>query len=114
MSGERHQKKGDKVFTPVEAPQATYAVQRHEGVQKALTEIGATSEILGTGNDHAQALNLMTQYIIGHPDTAAANGLGQTPTSQARQSIKDAALKTPAACSAVSRKIVHQLKSRPE
>lgn len=104
-------KKGDKVFTPVEAPQATYAVERHAGVQKALDEIGATSEILGTGNDHAQALNLMTQYLLGHPDTAAVIGLGQTPTSQAVQAIKDAGLKIPAGGFDVSKEILDNIKN---
>jgi simple sugar transport system substrate-binding protein len=111
MIAEHHLKKGDKVFTPVEAPQATYAVQRHEGVQKALGEIGATSEILGTGNDHAQALNLMTQYLLGHPDTAAVIGLGQTPTSQAAQAIKDAGLKIPAGGFDVSQEILDDIKA---
>jgi simple sugar transport system substrate-binding protein len=111
MIEEGHLKKGDKVFTPVEAPQATYAVQRHEGVQKALSEIGATSEILGVGNDHAQALNLMTQYLIGHPDTAAVIGLGQTPTSQAVQAIKDSGLKIPAGGFDVSKEILEDIKN---
>jgi simple sugar transport system substrate-binding protein len=110
MIAEGHLKKGDRVFTPVEAPQATYAVQRHEGVQKALSEIGATSEILGVGNDHAQALNLMTQYLLGHPDTAAVVGLGQTPTSQAVQAIKDAGLKIPAGGFDVSKEILDDIK----
>jgi simple sugar transport system substrate-binding protein len=83
---------GDLVFTPVEAPESNYAVKRHEGVQKALDEVGATSEILGTGNDHGQALNLMTQWLLGHPDVKAVIGLGQTPTSQAVQAISDAGL----------------------
>ena len=106
MIAEGHLKKGDKVFTPVEAPEATYAVQRHEGVQKALSEIGATSEMLGTGNDHAQALNMMTQYLIGHPKTAAVVGLGQTPTSQAAQAIHDAGLKN-------SRRRIRRLEGNP-
>lgn len=110
MIAEHHLKKGDMVFTPVEAPQATYAVQRHEGVQKALSEIGATSELLGTGNDHAQALNLMTQYLLGHPKTAAVVGLGQTPTSQAVQAIKDAGLKIPAGGFDVSQEILDNIK----
>lgn len=109
MIEEHHLKKGDLVFTPVEAPQATYAVQRHAGVQKALDEIGATSEILGTGNDHAQALNLMTQYLLGHPNTAAVIGLGQTPTSQAVQAIKDAGLKIPAGGFDVSKEILDNI-----
>jgi len=102
-------KKGDKVFTPVEAPTATYAVLRHQGVQKALEEIGATSEILGTGNDHAEALTKMTQYLVGHSDTAAVIGLGQTPTSQAVQAIKDAGLKIPAAGFDVSKDILENI-----
>ncbi|HXE26357.1 MAG TPA: substrate-binding domain-containing protein [Roseiarcus sp.] len=108
---EGHLKKGDKVFTPVEAPEATYAILRHEGVQKALSEIGATSEMLGTGNDHAQALNMMTQYLIGHPKTAAVIGLGQTPTSQAAQAIKDAGLKIPAGGFDVSKEILDDIKN---
>lgn len=103
-------KKGDVVFTPVEAPTATYAVLRHEGVQKALAEIGATSEILETGNDHAEALNKMTQYLVGHPNTAAVIGLGQTPTSQAVQSIKDAGLKIPSAGFDISKEILDYIK----
>jgi simple sugar transport system substrate-binding protein len=104
-------KKGDHVFTPVEAPQATYAVLRHAGVKKAMDEIGATTEVLGTGNDHAQALNLMTQYLLGHPDTDAVVGLGQTPTSQAVQAIKDAGLKIPAGGFDVSKSILEQIKN---
>mgnify|MGYP003382106979 CR=1 FL=1 len=92
MIAEAGIKEGDLVFTPVEAPEGTYAVLRHQGVQKALDEVGATSEVLGTGNDHGQALNLMTQYLIGHPDVKAIIGLGQTPTSQAVQAAKDAGL----------------------
>lgn len=111
MIAEGHLKKGDNVFTPVESPEATYAVLRHEGVQKALSEIGATSEMLGTGNDHAQALNLMTQYLIGHPKTAAVIGLGQTPTSQAAQAIKDAGLKIPAGGFDVSKEILDDIKN---
>ncbi|WP_162913933.1 substrate-binding domain-containing protein [Taklimakanibacter lacteus] len=111
MIAEHGLKKGDMVFTPVEAAQATYAVERHAGVQKALAEIGASSEILGVGNDHAQALNLMTQYLLGHPDTAAVIGLGQTPTSQAVQAIKDAGLKIPAGGFDVSKDILEDIKN---
>jgi simple sugar transport system substrate-binding protein len=104
-------KSGDLVFTPVEAPQATYAVLRHAGVKKAMDEIGATTEVLGTGNDHAQALNLMTQYLLGHPDVDAVIGLGQTPTSQAVQAIKDAGLKIPAGGFDVSKSILENIKN---
>jgi simple sugar transport system substrate-binding protein len=111
MIAEHGLKKGDMVFTPVEAAQATYAVERHAGVQKALAEIGANSEILGVGNDHAQALNMMTQYLLGHPDTAAVIGLGQTPTSQAVQAIKDSGLKIPAGGFDVSKDILEDIKN---
>lgn len=104
-------KAGDHVFTPVEAPQATYAVLRHEGVKKALDEVGATTEILGTGNDHAQALTMMTQYLIGHPETDMVIGLGQTPTSQAVQAIKDAGLKIPAGGFDISQSILENIKN---
>ena len=104
-------KKGDKVFTPVEAPTATYAVLRHQGVQKAFDEIGVTSEILGTGNDHAEALTKMTQYLVGHHDTAAVIGLGQTPTSQAFQAIKDSGLNIPAAGFDISTDILENIKN---
>jgi len=86
-------KKGDLVFTPVEAPEGTYAVLRHEGVKKAMDEIGATTEILGTGNDHGQALDKMTQYLLGHPEVKAIISLGQSPNSQAVQAAKDAGIK---------------------
>ncbi len=111
MIKEHGLKKGDHVFTPVEAPQATYAVLRHAGVKKAMDEIGATTEILGTGNDHANALNLMTQYLLGHPETDAVVGLGQTPTSQAVQAIKDAGLKIPAGGFDVSQSILENIKN---
>lgn len=110
MIAEGKLKKGDVVFTPVEAPTATYAVLRHQGVQKALDEIGATSEILGTGNDHAEALTKMTQYLVGHSNTAAVIGLGQTPTSQAVQAIKDAGLKIPAGGFDISKDILDNIK----
>jgi simple sugar transport system substrate-binding protein len=100
---------GDLVFTPVEAPEGNYAVQRHAGVQKALDEVGATAEILGTGNDHGQALNLMTQWLLGHPDVKAVVGLGQTPTSQAVQAIADAGLEVKAGGFDISQSILQNI-----
>lgn len=91
-----HIGKGDLVFTPVEVPSAVYAVQRHEGVAKALATVGARTEILGTGDNHAKALSLMTQFLLGHPNTKAIITLGQTPTSQAVRAMKDAGVKVPA------------------
>jgi simple sugar transport system substrate-binding protein len=106
-----HLGKGDLVFTPVEAPEAVYAVQRHAGVAEALSEVGATTEILGTGNDHARALSLMTQYLIGHPETKAVIGLGETPTSQAVAAIKEAGLRIPAAGFDVDPEIIRNIEN---
>jgi len=106
-----HIGKGDLVFTPVEAPAAVYAVQRHAGVANALAKVGARTEILGTGNDHARALSLMTQYLIGHSDTKAIIGLGETPTSQAVAAIKEAGLKIPAAGFDVDSEIVRNIEA---
>ncbi|MGC8468630.1 MAG: substrate-binding domain-containing protein [Acetobacteraceae bacterium] len=96
MIAVHHLGKGDLVFTPVEAPAAVYAVQRHAGVAQALAKVGARTEILGTGNDHAKALSLMTQFLLGHSNTKAVISLGQTPNSQAVRAIKAAGLKIPA------------------
>jgi simple sugar transport system substrate-binding protein len=104
-------KKGDVVFTPVEAPEAVYAVLRRKGVQKALDEIGATSEVLGVGNDSGEALTKMTQYLLGHPKTAAVIGLGQNPTSQAYKAVKDAGLKIPAGGFDVSASILTDIEA---
>ena len=86
---------GDLVFTPVEFPEAVYAVKRHEGVAKAMAEVGAKTELLGTGTDHSEALNIMTQYLIGHPETKAIVGLGSTPTSVAVKAANEAGLDIP-------------------
>jgi simple sugar transport system substrate-binding protein len=52
----------------------------------------------------------MTQYLIGHPKTAAVVGLGQTPTSQAVQAIHDAGLNIPAGGFDVSKEILDDIK----
>ncbi|WP_138466050.1 substrate-binding domain-containing protein [Poseidonocella sp. HB161398] len=101
---------GDLVFTPVEAPEGTYAVLRHRGVAQAMEEVGATTEMLATTNDHGTALNLMTQYLLGHPDTKAVIGLGQTPTSQAGQAIRDAGLDIPAGGFDISESILADIR----
>jgi simple sugar transport system substrate-binding protein len=109
MIDTHHLKKGDLVFTPVETPNAVYAQLRHAGVKKAMDEIGATTEVLGTDNSRENALTVMTQYLLGHPKTAAVIGLGQTPTSQAVQAIKEAGLKIPAGGFDVSEGIIKDI-----
>ena len=95
MIDEHGLKAGDHVFTPVEFPEAVYAVQRHEGVNNAITANGGTTEILGTGTDHSEALNIMVQYLLGHPETKAVIGLGSTPTSVAVKAVQEAGMDIP-------------------
>ena len=95
MIAEHGLKAGDHVFTPVEFPEAVYAVQRHEGVNNGITAMGGTTEILGTGTDHSEALNIMTQYLLGHPETKAVIGLGSTPTSVAVKAVQEAGMDIP-------------------
>lgn len=86
---------GDLIFTPVEYPEAIYATKRHEGVQRALDEVGAVSEMVGTGINPPDVLSIMVQYLIGHPDTVAIIGLGGTPTLTAPQAIQEAGVDIP-------------------
>src|SRR5216684_7281183 len=85
-------KPGDHVFCPVESPDQVYAVQRYAGVKQALSAIGATCEVLGTGNDLAPAQATLVSYLLGHPKTSAIIALGGTPLSVASAAIKKANL----------------------
>jgi simple sugar transport system substrate-binding protein len=88
-------KKGDLVFTPVEFPDAAYAALRHQGVQKALDEVGAKSEIVGTGGNLPEVRTKLVQYLIGHSDVKAIIGLGEQPMIEALPSLKEAKLQVP-------------------
>lgn len=90
-----HLSKGDKVFNPVEYPDATYARDRYAGVKQALDEVGAVGELLGTGSGFEEALPKMTQYLLGHSDTKCVISLGGTPTGVAAQAIEEAGLNIP-------------------
>ena len=67
---------GDLVFTPVDSPDAVYAQLRQKGVDLAMQEVGAQTEILGTGFNESGILDAQTQYLIGHPDVKAIIGIG--------------------------------------
>ncbi len=88
-------KSGDLVFTPVEFPDAIYATLRHQGVQKALDEIGAKSEMVGTGANPADAQTTEVQYLVGHPEVKAIIALGSTPLTVAPKAIQEARVKLP-------------------
>ncbi len=87
--------KGDKLFCPVEAPEAVYATKRYEGVKKAMDEIGASCELVGVGFNLADAQTTEVQYLIGHPDTKAIIGLGSVPLTVAPKALSEAKLKVP-------------------
>ena len=106
MVAAAHLKKGDLVFTPVEFPDAAYATLRHEGVQKALDEVGAKSEIIGTGGNLPEVRTKMVQYLIGHSDVKAIVGLGEQPMIEALPSLKEAKLKVPVGGFDVSKEIL--------
>jgi simple sugar transport system substrate-binding protein len=106
-----HLKKGDLVFTPVEYPDAAYATLRHQGVQKALDEVGAKSEIVGTGGNLPEVRTTMVQYLIGHSDVKAIIGLGEQPMIEALPSLKEAKLKVPVGGFDVSKEILDGIAS---
>lgn len=86
---------GDLVFAPVEAPEAVYAVQRYEGLQRALEEVGAESELVGTGFNLADVQTTIVQYLLGQPDTAAIVALGSAPLTVAPAAIDEAGIDLP-------------------
>lgn len=86
---------GDLVFTPVEAPEAVYAIQRYEGVKKALEEVGATAEQVGTGFNLADVQTTEVQFLLGNPDTKAIIALGSAPLTVAPKAIEEAGVDIP-------------------
>lgn len=88
-------KEGDRVFTPVEYPEAAYAVLRHQGVQQALDEVGATADLVGVTDRLPEVLTAMTQYLLGNGDVVAIIGLGQQPMMMAEQAMAEAGVDVP-------------------
>ncbi|WP_380054081.1 substrate-binding domain-containing protein [Falsihalocynthiibacter sp. SS001] len=86
---------GDVVFTPVEYPEAAYAVLRHSGVQKALEEVGAKADLVGVTDRLPEVLTAMTQYLIGNSDIKAIIGLGQQPMMMAQQALDETGMNVP-------------------
>ncbi len=88
-------KSGDKLFCPVELPEATYAVQRFAGVKKALDEVGASCDLVGTGFTLSDVQTKEVQYLLGHRDTKAIIALGSSPLTVAPKAIIEAGVKIP-------------------
>lgn len=102
---------GDVVFTPVEFPEQVYAIQRRAGVQRALDEVGATTDPIATGIDDAGALDAITQYLIGHQDVAAIVPLGGTPHRNVVQAMTDAGIEVPVVGFDLSQPVIDGIKS---
>ena len=86
---------GDLVFTPVEFPEAVYANARLAGVTRALDEVGATAEMVGTGANLSEVQTIMVQYLLGHPETKAIIGLGSSPLTVSPKVIEEAKMDIP-------------------
>jgi ABC-type sugar transport system substrate-binding protein len=86
--------RGDLVLCPVEHPDAVYAAKRFEGVKKALDEVGARGDVLGTGSVSLEdTLGKMSQYLIGHRNTKAILAMGGMPLEVAPQAAEEAGMK---------------------
>jgi len=87
--------KGDLVLTPVEFPEAVYASGRYAGVKKALDEVGAKADLIGTGTNLSEVQTKEVEYLLGHPETKAIIGLGSSPLTVAAKAIEEANMKIP-------------------
>jgi simple sugar transport system substrate-binding protein len=105
-------KKGDHVVCPVEHPPATYAMQRYKGVKQALDESEVSSEVLDTGAASLDdTLTRMTQYLLGHKNTAAILAMGGMPMEMAPQASVDAGKLLPNAGYDITKVIAENLRA---
>ena len=86
-------KEGDLVLLPVEQPDASYAKERGAGVKKALDTVKAKYEVIQAGaKGDAEALENMTQWLVGHQTVKAISPMGGTPHRNALEALKAAKL----------------------
>ena len=88
-------KKGDVVFNPREIPEASFAVARGGGIEKAMSAAGITVQTVRAGLDPAEAQNIMTQYLIANPETKAVFGTGSVTSTVGAAAIRDAGIDVP-------------------
>lgn len=110
---EQHKlKKGDKVFMTVEFADASYATLRRRGVDRALAEVGATSDMIGLGPDPSKVLDGQVQYLLGHSNIAAAVTLGSVTGRTIVQALDETGMKTtPVVVFDMSKEIMDNIKS---
>ena len=88
-------KEGDVVFNPREIPEATFAVARGGGIEKAMSEKGIKVETVRAGLDPAEAQNIMAQFLIANPDIKAVFGTGSVTSTVGAGAIRDAGIDVP-------------------
>ncbi|UYN99906.1 MAG: substrate-binding domain-containing protein [Devosia sp.] len=88
-------KEGDVVFNPREIPEASFAVARGGGIERAMGEVGITVETVRAGLDPAEAQNIMAQALIANPDIKAVFGTGSVTSTVGAGAIRDAGVDVP-------------------
>ncbi|MFH5775559.1 substrate-binding domain-containing protein [Paracoccus sp. NGMCC 1.201697] len=88
-------KEGDVVFNPREIPEASFAVARGGGIEKAMSEKGIKVETVRAGLDLAEARNIMAQFLIANKDVKAVFGTGSVTSTVGAGAIADAGLQVP-------------------
>ncbi|MET3926060.1 substrate-binding domain-containing protein [Devosia sp. 2618] len=88
-------KEGDTVFNPREIPEASFAVARGGGIEKAMDEHGIKVETVRAGLDPAEAQNIMAQVLIANPNIKALFGTGSVTSTVGAGAIKDAGVDIP-------------------
>ncbi len=86
-------KSGDVVFNPREIPEASFAVARGGGIEKAMTENGIKVETVRAGLDPAEAQNIIAQFLIANPNVKALFGTGSVTSTVGAGAIKDAGVR---------------------
>lgn len=104
-------KEGDMVFNPREIPEATFAVARGGGIERAMKEHGIRVETVRSGLDLAEAQNIMTQFLIANPDTKAVFGTGSVTSTVGAGAIRDAGMDVPFAGFDLAVEIAEAVKS---
>jgi simple sugar transport system substrate-binding protein len=92
---EAHLKKGDHIVAAAGDINASDLGLRYKGVAKVAQEAGLTSELIAGSFVAAEAQTLISQYLIGHPETVAVMGLDAVDTGAAPAAVKDAGMKIP-------------------
>lgn len=88
-------KQGDVVFNPREIPEASFAVARGGGIEKAMSEKGIKVETVRAGLDPAEAQNIMAQFLIANPTVKALFGTGSVTSTVGAGAIADAGVDIP-------------------